>query len=297
MLDRFLLVVLADEHAGSNLALCNPNTVINRSVPVVGEDGSVHMDIEEIPVEYNPILEMVWDKYLEGIEKFIKIADGDPIFILKLGEVCEGTYYANSSMNLHKDEQVQMAVWNMKPWLGVENVKMIRICTGDRPHEFDEGAAAKIVAGRLKNFFPDVRAVNHGLLDIGGFKIDYAHKGPAPGSRKWLEGNVARYYLTDYMMREQIEFGRKPADLVLRAHYHEPVEERRSLRYRDGMIRSGLLIAPCLKFPDAYAKTVTGNRFSAAIGTTAVEVVKGKLHDFHDNFTVVDTRTWEVYDG
>jgi hypothetical protein len=297
MLDRFLLVVLADTHAGSKHGLRNPDWIIQRKEMEQDEDGNWHYVIED----YNPPLEppqkLLWNKYLEGIDKFVKIAGDDPIFVIHLAEVCEGTYYANSSMNLKKDEQVQIAVANMAPWKEIENVKMVRICSGDRPHEFDEGAAAKIVAGRLKNFFPDVRAVNHGLLDVGGFKIDYAHRGPAPGSRKWLEGNVARYYLTDYMMREQIEFGRKPADLVLRAHYHEPVEERRSLRYRDGMIRSSILIAPCLKFPDAYAKTVTGNRFSAAIGTTAVEVVKGKLYDFHDNFTVVDTRTWEVYDG
>jgi hypothetical protein len=154
-----------------------------------------------------------------------------------------------------------------------------------------------MVAAHLKKDFKDVRAMPHALLNINGFKIDYAHKGPYPGSRKWLEGNVARLYLIDYMMRELIEFDRDPADLLLRAHYHEPVEVRHAMRFQGGKKRSMLLITPSMKFPSDYAKTVTQNRFSATVGMNMIEVVNNRILEIHDRFTTVDTRTWEVYDG
>lgn len=295
--DRFNVVVMADTHAGSKLALRNPDWIIQRKVPVEDDEGIIHQEIEDYYPPVEPIQELLWEKYLKARDDFLYIAGKDPLFILHLAEVCEGTYYANSSMRLKKDEQVQIAVANMAPWKGVENVKMTRILSGDRPHEFDEGAAGRMVVNHLKKDFKNVRAIDHGMLNINGFKIDLAHKGPFPGSRKWLEGNVARYYLTDYMMRELIEFSRDPVDLVLRAHYHEPVEERRAFRFQGGMKRSALLIAPSMKFPDAHAKSVTQNKFSAAIGMSLVEVVNKNILDFHHRFTVADTRTWEVYDG
>jgi len=70
----------------------------------------------------------------------------------------------------------------------------------------------------------DIKMCQHGLLDIDGVTIDYAHHGPFPGSRSWLKGNIARYYLRDLMMRE-IMNGNSPPKLVVRAHYHTPVEE------------------------------------------------------------------------
>lgn len=296
-LDRFNIIVMADTHAGSKVALCNPEVVIQRPIVETDEEGINQLGFEDYKPPIEPVQELLWEKYLAARDHFLLIADKDPVFILHLAEVCEGTYFANSSMNLKKDEQVQIAVANMDPWRGVKNIKMLRILSGDRPHEFDEGSAGRIVASILKKDFKDVRAMPSSLLNIGGFKVDYAHKGPYPGSRKWLEGNVARLYLIDYMMRELIEFGREPADLLLRAHFHEPVEVRHAMRFQGGMKRSALMISPSMKFPDAYAKSVTGNRFSATIGMSMIEVVNNKILDFHHRHTTVDTRTWEVYDG
>lgn len=295
--DRFNVVVMADTHAGSKLALRNPDFVIQRSVPAVDKEGITYLKIEGYNPPMEPVQEMIWEKYITARDDFLHIAGNDPIIILHLAEVCEGTYYANSSMRLKKDEQVQIAVANMGPWKGIKNLKMMRILSGDRPHEFDEGSAGRMVVAHLKKDFKDVKAMPSSLLSIGGFKIDYAHQGPYPGSRKWLEGNVARLYLIDYMMRELIEFGREPADLLLRAHYHEPVEVTHSMRFQGGKHRAMLLISPSMKFPSEYAKKATQNRFSATIGMSMIEVVNNKILDIHDKFTTVDTRAWEVYDG
>lgn len=299
-IDRFNIVVMADTHAGSKLALRNPDWIIQRKELVKDEDENWHYIIEDYNPPMEPVQEMIWEQYIKSRDDFLEIAGKDPIFILHLAEVCEGTYYANSSMLLKKDEQVQIAVANMDPWRGIKNIKMVRILSGDRPHEFDEGAASRMVVDHLKQRFDDVRGIDHGLLKIGGdngFKIDYAHQGPVPGSRKWLEGNSARWYLIDYMQRELIELGRDPADLVLRAHYHEPIEVRYSMKFNGGMKRSAIVICPSMKFPDAHAKKAIRNRFSAAIGMSMIEVVNNKILDFHHRFTTVDTRTREIYNG
>ena len=296
-LDRFNLIILSDTHAGSKLALCNPDVVIQRPIVELDEQGINQLGFEDYRPPIEPVQEIIWEKYIEARDDFVEIAGSDPIFLLHLAEVCEGTYYKNSSMNLKKDEQVQIAVANMSPWKGLKNLKMVRILSGDRPHEFDEGSAGRLVAAILKKDFKDVRAMPNSLLNIGGFKIDYAHQGPYPGSRKWLEGNVARLYLIDYMMRELIEMGREPADLLLRGHFHEPVEVRHAMRFQGGMKRSALMISPSMKFPDSHAKKMIQNRFGATIGMSMVEVVNNKILDFHHRYTTVDTRTWEVYDG
>jgi len=296
-LDRFNIVVLSDTHAGSKLALCNPDVVIQRSIVELDEQGINQLGFEDYRPPIEPVQELIWEKYISARDDFVEIAGSDPIFLLHLAEVCEGTYYTNSSMNLKKDEQVQIAVANMDPWKGLDNIEMVRILSGDRPHEFDEGSAGRMVASILKRDFKNVRAMPHSLLNINGFKIDYAHKGPYPGSRKWLKGNVARYYLIDYMMRELISFGRDPADLLLRGHYHEPIEERYAMSFQGGMHRSALMISPSMKFPDSHAKSVIQNRFAATIGLSMIEVVNNKILDFHHRHTTVDTRTWEVYDG
>jgi len=294
-MSRFIIVGLADEHAGSMLGLCNPATRFDIEVPVPGPDGALHMEKQPWAPKMTPIMQAIWDKYLEGIAKAEALAAGDPIYIFKLGEVCEGTYFKNSSMELRKHYQVKIAVANMEPWKQIENIRSVRIVPGDRPHEFDEGSAANLVAQELSGQFPDVKVVCHGrwFHKPTGFAVDYAHRGPYPGSRKHLEGNIARLYLKDYMFRELIEFDRKPVDLLLRAHFHQPIEVDEHLTWRDGKYDSKLLVFPPLKLPDAYAKTVTGNKFSAAFGTTAIEVVDGMIK-VHDNFIMLDVRNWEV---
>lgn len=296
-LDRFNIVLMADTHAGSKLALRNPDWIIQREVVEFDEEGW-HYETEDYYPPMEPVQELLWEQYIQTIQDFSAIADGDPIFLLHLGEVCEGTYYANSSMRLKKDEQVQIAVANMMPWEKVKNIKMVRILSGDRPHEFDEGSASRMVVNQLKPMFGDVKGLAHGLLNIGGFKVDYKHKGAFPGSRKWLEGKIASYDLTDLMLRELVEWDRDPADLVVSAHYHVPIEVPVSMWTKDGMIRSTLLIAPCMKFPDAHAKHYAmGQKNGATIGMAMVEVVNNKILNIHHRCTMVDTRVKEIYNG
>lgn len=290
--DRFIVVVMADEHAGSGLGLCNPDVIVEREIPV-GQEG---FEIQEWSPPISPTQQFIWDEvYLPGRKKFVDLANGDDMYILKLGEVCDGTFWKNSSVNLRIHEQVQIAIANMEIWKDVENLKAIRIVEGSRPHSFGEGSASRLVTQRLKMWFPNTKTTTHGVFAKSGFTIDYAHKGPFPGSRKHLEGNQARYYLTDYMIRELTEFSREPVDLVLRAHYHEPIVEFRWLRNKNGWHRSALIISPCMKFPGEYDKNVTRNRFDYTVGMMAVEVIDGEIHRVHDIIKTVDVRTWEIF--
>jgi len=289
--DRYFVAILADEHAGSKLGLCNPETEIEIEVP--HENGGFTWQKWTPPVD--KVMEFIWEHYEEGARDFQKIAEGNELYILKLGEVTEGTYYKNSSMDLRKDYQVQLAVSNMAPWKGNKNIKAIRIVPGDRPHEFDEGSATRMVAMILKRDFPNCKPVIHGIFKKNGLQIDYTHKGPHPGSRKWLEGNTARRYLQSYMMTEVIEFDRPPVDLLLRAHYHRPVHETYRLLHGDDYYRSDLIVAPCLKLPDAHARKATENVFRYTIGMLMLEVYNGTVVQVYRHYETFDIRNKEVF--
>lgn len=280
---RIIVGAGSDFHGGSKFGLMNPDVILYAE----DRDGNLS------PWHPSPTAaqEYLWELYLSGIERTRALAGDDEIIMIHNGDECHGNTHPQSLVSTRIADQFLIAEANFRPFLALPKVKRARLVAGTGAHNFLEGSSTMIVAQLLAARLPkmDIRPVYHGLLDLDGFTVDYAHHGPHPGSRNWLEGNVARYYLRDLMWSE-IRRGRKPPDLVLRGHFHQPVIE--TLRV-DGYT-STLMILPSMCLIDDYTRQATRSASSVTNGITNFEIVDGKLLDIYQYNETLDIRTHEV---
>ena len=89
----------------------------------------------------------------------------------------------------------------------------------------------------------DIGIAHHGRFAVDGVTFDLAHHGPSSGSRWWLRGNTARYYLRDRML-DDMALGKPPADVYLRGHYHVNIWETLRVEWQGEMITSHLVVLP-----------------------------------------------------
>jgi len=168
----------------------------------------------------------------------------------------------------------------------------IRIAEGTSSHSFGYGDAEMILRERMKDRRPnlDIEVMQHGLSTVFGCTIDYAHHGPSSGSREWLKGNMALYYLRDIMMKDILR-GRKPPDLVLRGHYHSLVQVFNRMNGADGKVyRSWLYVLPALCGANGFAVQVTKSEYEITNGIVAWEIIDGRVRESFEFVKVTDIR-------
>lgn len=280
---RTIVPVFGDLHGGHKLALMSPTVTLYDETPK-GE-----------AVPYTPNLtasqRYLWELWTKDILLIRELAAGDEILPILNGEPCWGDKHPAGLVSTRKADQTEIAVANLSVWLDLPEVKHFRIATGTEAHNFGEGSAEFEIAKRLQAEYKDkdVKALNHGLLTINGVTIDYAHHGPTSGSRMWLRGNEARYYLRDIMLRE-ITRRNEPPRVVCRAHFHDPVHE--TLRVAGHT--SDLMITPSFLMLTDFARKVVKSPSYLTNGIAALEIVDGKLIEIHEFYETVDLRTEET---
>ncbi len=286
--NRRLVVCLSDMHGGHKLGLCNPETVLHDE------------DHERNVTEYNPPLTAVqrylWKLYIEHVEQVADLADGDDIVVIHNGDLTQGTKYPDHLVSSRQEDQQEIAFCNLLPLVSLPNVSTIRIIIGTAAHNMGEGSAEIAVTRRLQARYRkrNIAVLHHGLFDVDGVTFDVAHHGPFPGSRKWLEGNVARYYLWDYMMTELLA-GRTPARILYRAHYHTwiPPETLRMEADGDEHI-SELALSPSYCGLGDHGRQATRSTHGQTHGLTVREIVDGQAVARHTFKRSLDVRTKEI---
>ena len=283
---RAILVGFSDTHAGNRLGLCNPDTIL--------EDENKEGEIIEYQPELTEIQKYLWECISEDKQKVIDLANDDDIVVMHHGDLTQGNKYPVEWMTTRLADQMDIAFWNMLPWLEIPNVKAMRFAKGTGSHEFGEGSSTIIVDKRLRERFPkkDIRSVYHGLCEILNITVDYAHHGPYPGSRNWLKGNEARYYLRS-LMQDEIDIGNHPPNLVMRGHYHTPVKEYIWKKANGIEYESWLLITPSYCLISDYARQSSRSPHRITNGLWAIEIINNHIHHIHCFARTVDIRTKE----
>jgi hypothetical protein len=280
---RTILLVLGDTHSGHKLGLMAPDTALYDQ----DELGNV---ISYIP-ELTAFQKYLWDEvFIPGIDQVNQWAKGDPVVILHGGDICHGNKYPEQLVSTRLDDQYEIAIKALGYLLNIRNIRSIRLIFGTASHEFGEGSAALRISQQLSISYPetDIKAIYHGLADVDGVMVDYAHHGPGKGIRIYLHGNNARYYLTDIILKCVVN-GEIPPDLVLRHHTHQKIYET----VRMGNYQSRILVVPSLCGLGDYGQKVSRSDFELTVGMFAFEIVDGKLKGELDLTTKLDLRTRE----
>lgn len=267
---RFVAYIYSDSHAGHLLGLLNPDTTFKEW----DENGEQYESKPKLTKQQ----EYLWGLMMDNRERVIETARGDPIIVIHNGDLTIGLKYPNQMSFTAISNQLIAAKYNMYPWLDLKNLAAFRLTYGTQSHELYEGTAPRVVTTALEDKYPDknIKLVKHGLLEINDVTIDYAHHGPFPGSRHWLKGNVARYYLRDLMDRK-IKSHKVPPYIVLRAHYHEPIDERLSIFANGDKYVSWLFITASFQMLGDYAQQATSSTDTVTNGGLMLEFEGNQL--------------------
>jgi len=285
-MSRTIHVAMADSHAGHRLCLCNPDALLG------ADDPSDELARKPSMTKFQHSL---WDFYEHNIQWVREFAGNDPVVVSHDGDLTHGNKYKEGLMEIDMVDQIRLAAANLRPWFTIPNVVAMRIIQGTGVHTMDGGSESE-VAERLRGEFPgrDIKVSPHSLMTIGGATFDVAHHGPTAGSRKWLEGNVSRYYLRDLMMRCLLD-GDTPPQVVLRAHRHVFVPMEFLAIYRgQQMYTSWLLLIPPLCGITSYARKVASSPSKLTVGFWAIEVIDGAIARIQPLIETHDLRRHET---
>jgi len=285
--NRTVLVQISDLHGGHVLGLCNPDTPLHE----IRENGEVVISNPRLTASQ----EYLWELYTETlIPEAVRFAGGDPMVLFVTGDISQGNKYQRQLISSDITQQIYVAEYNIHPWFYYKPLKAVRFGIGTPSHVFGEGASEKLVSSTLKHKHPkvDTKTVYHGLANVSGIDIDYAHHGPFHGSRNWLKGNEARYYLRSIMM-DEIQAGGKPPNLVMRGHYHTFVKEYLAITNASHEYESWIVIAPSMCMLDDYGHQATRSVYRITNGIVMYEIIDGRLMTPIKVAKTMDIRTKE----
>jgi hypothetical protein len=242
--------------------------------------------------------------WLPAIDQVKDLADGCPVGMIVNGDVTQGQKYKDQLVTTSIANQFLIAEANLRPWTErIKGLQIVRFGFGTGSHLFEEGTSPTIVSRLFRAEHPniDVGLVRHGLLDVMGVTVDYAHHGPSQGIREWTKGNVLRYYLKS-IMSGALKSGQKPPDVVARSHYHYPQREIYS-EFVDGengrpkTVEGRIYLTPSMCGMNDYAYQASRSVSKIYNGFIVLEIERGQIVDDHlDEFVwMLDLRTKEVW--
>lgn len=251
--------------------------------------------VSSLPVKLNASQEFIWEAYLSHISKIQQAAAADEIIVIHNGDATQGSKHPELLMSNRPSDQILIARDNLAPWLELPNVKTMRIVIGTEAHNMGKGMSEYLLAEILARQYPDkdIRAVYHDLIDIDGYLVDASHHGPNQSIRYWLNGNLARYYLQDLMLRA-LNAGSKPPDLVLRGHFHTWINEVVTIVYQNIEYTSRIIVTPSYCMISDYARQALKSLSGIQIGGTAIEIVGGAERKVHRLVETLDVRMRET---
>jgi len=289
---RKLLVVFSDMQSGHKLGVMNPDVLLHEP----DETGA--------PVPWRPqptgIQTYLWELLTEHVSAVRDLADGCPIILIHNGDLTHGDKHKAILVSNRIADQVLIATANFAPFLDLPNLQAIRLASGTPAHTFLFDTAPILVSELLCKAQPDldVKVIQHGLLDMAGVLIDYAHHGPSTGIRRWTSGNQMRYYATS-CVEEHLGWGRDIPRLILRAHYHN---YRRETVYRQHVEKDGrvvekatdIIITPSYSGLTEHGRQVTRSTHWLINGLVAIEIEGGRLQEAYPFCSMIDLRTKEA---
>jgi len=283
---RIILVVASDLHGGHRYGLLSPDTVLDE----INEDGE---KIGDYHPELNRIQKYLWEMYLSQIKAIKEYAKEDDIVVVLNGDMTAGMKYPQMLVSDRLADQIIIGMYNALPWCEIKP-RALRLIKGTGAHTFNQGSSEILITKLLQASCPgvDIAVSDHSLINMAGIDVDVSHHGPFVGSRAWLKGNVARYYLQSAMI-DEITAGRVPPKLYIRSHYHEEIEEVVTIKANGHRYKSTIVVTPSYTFIDDHARQSARSPSRITHGMIMAEIVEGEILRCVPMTKTIDIRTKE----
>lgn len=262
-----MVLALSDMHAGHRLGLLNPDTTLvkaddlGRVQPWRPQPGATQ--------------EWLWDCYRACLSDAAELAGDDEILVLHLGDATQGDRHEGCMPEVTRADQRAIACGCLEPLAALPQVHKVRLITGTAVHVPDT-AEARIASDLAAVTAVDVKAAHHERLTVDNVTFDLAHHGPHPGSRDWLRGNVALYYLRSAVYGDR-RAGVEPARVYLRGHFHEYVPVAFADFWHGQYQTYDLTIVPSFCGYSDFARKVTRSSPRLTVGMAAFVIEDGRL--------------------
>lgn len=285
---RKIAAFLADCHGNHKLGLLHPDTTLEQIGP--------HGETLAKQVELTAVQKwLYYEVFQPALLQLQKLASGDPIAAFLVGDLTQGGKYPDELVSTRMADQVVIATEIGGDILDISAVQSLRIALGTPAHNYGEGSTEILAAKMLAQEYPrkDVKAVAHGLADVGGVLVDYAHHGPSAGSHLMVRGNAFRTYCRDVVLRE---LGRhqRPPDVIVRAHVHD------YLRITDVIAANGVehevvgILLPPLCGMGEHGRQASRSKHMLTVGVIALEIDGPGRVQVHRFTQTEDLRTRET---
>lgn len=280
---RRVVAAISDTHGGYRLGLCDPNVVLLKE------------DDKGREYEWTPELTTtqlrLWDVYLDNLADLAEFVGNDPVVGIHGGDVTQGDRFNAQIPEITREDQREIAKVNLLPMVRLPTLDKYRLVTGTEVH-VPEAAEVRVARMLRNETGKDVRSLHHGRLSFDGVVFDVAHHGPYPGSRDWLRGNVALYYLRDRIYQDRRE-GVDPATVYLRGHFHEHIDVPFTDTWRGVKRTHRVIVVPSYSGLTHYARKVTRSTPVLTTGMVAFEIIDGKLGEIREFMQRWDLRVEE----
>ncbi|RPJ40106.1 MAG: hypothetical protein EHM35_00440 [Planctomycetaceae bacterium] len=264
---RRVVLALSDTHGGSRIGLLNPATVLERADDL----GRVE--------RWTPALgatqRWLWECYQAILSDAADLAGDDEIVAVHDGDITNGDRFGGNVPDTTLEDQRVIAEHNMLPVLALPQVKRARLVTGTAVH-VPNCAEARVAARLVLHTGKEVAALHHGRANVDGVVFDLAHHGPHPGSRDWLRGNVALYYLKSAVYEDR-RIGKEPARVYVRGHFHEYVPARYEEYWNDARGLYDLTVIPSFCGLNDHGRKATRSAPVLTVGMVAYVIEAGRL--------------------
>jgi hypothetical protein len=282
--NRRVFAWISDTHGGKKTGLLNPDTVLIR----VSDKGEEELWKPEPSITQR----WLWSTYENAISNLADFVGDNDLLVAHCGDITHGDKYDGCIPDITRADQRTIAVDNFLPLISLPQCKRVRLVTGTEVHVPDQAEAR--IAGRLREKTGvDIATTHHARFTVGQEVIDGAHHGPYPGSRDWLEGNVAFYYVKDRVYKDR-RAGKSPARVYMRGHYHLYCHVSLHERWEGECHGAELIIIPALSGQDSFIKKVGKSPPIVQAGIVALEFVNGRLNDIVPFIEDNDLRTEET---
>ena len=283
---RTVIAVCNDFQVGSSTGILDPDSLLSRWDDVNSREATI-----SVASHMNPAQRYLFDLYEGGIKQVAELAGKDDLYVIVNGDYTQGERFDEYLTFNAMPDQVQIAADLICRWVKeCKTLRGIRLTKSTQVHAYKEGVADNAILTNIRERYPklDIKLVSHGLLNINGSYIDYAHHGPSGGIRNWTKGNILRLTALS-LIRDAIQHYEPIPNVILRAHKHEQVEEWIITRRKDERIKTLAVTVPSFQLMTPFAQKVTQSESIVTVGMLALEIGTGGASDL---YWLTETRSY-----